>query len=310
MHLRSFRLTRLHLLPLLFAIGLVNPFTYFVLHTSRTYFWVVPLTLAIWLGFRWSDLERNPDLAGRPGRLGIAFALLLIAAAVARNLVQEPGSRVFGLFDMFLLFVALCSALFGIRSLRAFWVPASFLVLIGLGYSAERYIVDHLGYADLLAGMVTGMAKALGAHVSSSGALISLPISQPARLLVDYGCTGIKGIIAFAFISCIPILESGRDTPGKVFWVALALVGFYLASVFRLVAVVFAVLAWGKVAVDYHTAIGFAFFMAWLAVVTYFGSTPRNSPRVDGQGAVAGGASDLRTAPGDEPHSSQGRQPP
>ena len=72
----------------------------------------------------------------------------------------------------------------------------------------------------------------------------------------------------------MPILESKQEIKGKLTWVTLALAGFYVASVLRLIAVVFAVMAWGQVAVDYLTTIGFAFFMAWLVVVVYFGSAP------------------------------------
>jgi exosortase/archaeosortase family protein len=175
---------------------------------------------------------------------------------------------------MLAFFVALVLILFGIRSMKAFWVPAAFLGIMGVGYSLEIVIVDSFGYAESLAGLVSYLVRALGGNAVSDGQLIALPDHGPSFLLVDYGCTGVKGIIAFAFISFIPILESGRSVRGKALWIAVSLLGFLLASILRLVAVVFAVMAWGQVAVDYHTTIGFAFFMVWLVIVTYYGSAP------------------------------------
>lgn len=268
---------RLHLLVILFCLALLNPFTFYVLHTSRTYFWVVPLTLVIWFAFRWDGLEKDPRLRVKPMPWEIILGAGLIAAVVARSLLQPPASRIFGLFDMLAVFIALCLMLFGYRSLFIFWVPALFLGIIGAGYSVERFCVDRMGYAETLAGMVTFLVRALGGQATSDGALIVLSDSTPGRLLVDYGCTGIKGILAFAFIACIPIVESKQSSLRKLSWIAIALIGFCVASVLRLVVVCFAVMAWGQVAVDYHTTIGFGFFMAWLVVVTYFGSGPRQT---------------------------------
>ncbi len=268
------QVSRLHVLVALFAIAVVNPFTYYVLHASRTYFWVVPLTLGIWFAFRWNSLTSHPSLAAKPSIWEIALGGFIIGGTVIWGLMQEPSTRMFGLFDMLLVFVGLSFILFGARSLRAFWVPASFLAIIGIGYSLERMVVDLAGYDEFLAGLVAGGVRLLGGQAESQGPMILLPSHGASRLLVDYGCTGIKGILAFSFIGAVPILESAQGVRRKAAWVTLALLGFYLASVLRLVAVVFAVMAWGQVAVDYHTTIGFAFFMAWLVVVVYFGSPP------------------------------------
>jgi len=288
------QISRLHLLVGLFALAVVNPFTYYVLHASRTYFWVAPLTLAIWFAFRWNPMATHPSLATKPLAWEIALGALMIGGTVARGLIQEPANRMFGLFDMLLVFIGLSFILFGVRSLKAFWVPASFLGIVGVGYSLERVLVDMAGYDDFLAAVVAGGVRLLGGQAESQGAMIILPSHGPSRLLVDYGCTGIKGILAFSFIGAVPILESAQEIRRKILWVALALLGFYLASIVRLIAVVFAVMAWGQVAVEYHTTIGFAFFMAWLIVVVYFGSAPvsgtetgprmaRNSPQGSGE---------------------------
>jgi len=265
---------RLHLLVILFCVALLNPFTFYVLHTSRTYFWVVPLTLVIWFAFRWNELEKDPRLKEKPMPWELLLGAVLIAVVVARSLLQPPDARIFGFFDMLAVFVALCIMLFGCRSLSSLWVPALFLAMIGAGNWVERFCVDQIGYAETLAGMVAFLVRTLGGQATARGAEIVLTGSTPSRLLVDYGCTGIKGILAFAFIGCIPIVESKQRSGRKVAWIAIALVGFYVASVLRLVVVCFAVMAWGQVAVEYHTTIGFGFFMAWLVVVTYFGSGP------------------------------------
>jgi exosortase/archaeosortase family protein len=268
------KISRIHLLPLLFAVAIVNPFTYYVLHVSRTYFWVVPLTVLIWFIFKWDDLMGARELVDRPRTWEILVACILLGGVLARDLMQSPDSRIFGLFDMLVLFVALSIMLFGIRSLRRLWVPAAFLAIIGVGYSLEKMVVDSMGYSDWLAGAIVSIVRLMGGNAQSQGSIILLPDHGPGRLLVDYGCTGIKGVMAFAFISFIPILESRRSHPAKALWVIGALAGFYLASILRLVAVVFAVMAWGQIAVDYHTTIGFGFFMTWLVLVTYFATSP------------------------------------
>lgn len=268
------QITRLHLLPILFTLILVNPFTYFVLHTTRTYFWVIPLTLLIWMSFKWGDLEDDGDLSRRPEIWEIAAGLALIVAVMVRTLTQEPSERIFGLFDILFVFIGLCVAMFGYRSLRAFWVPATFFGVIGVGYSIERWLVDLLRYDETLAAIVASICRALGTDISAVGPELVLPGSKTARLLIDYGCTGIKGILAFGFISSIPIIESAANNRRKAIWLTVSFAGFYAASVLRLVAVVYAVMAWGQVAVDYHTTIGFGFFMAWLIFVVYFGTEP------------------------------------
>ena len=273
-------ITRIHLLPVLFAASVLNPFTYYVLHASRTYFWVAPLTIFIWFAFKWDDLGKSSLLHERSQLWEVLLGILIIGGIVTRGLLQDPSSRIFGFFDMLAIFVALVFILFGIRSLRIFWVPTAFLGIMGIGYALERAIVDLLGYDEVLAGLVSYLVRILGGNATGEGSLIILPDHGPGRLLVDYGCTGIKGIIAFAFISFIPILESGRGLRAKFIWVAVSLLGFVLASILRLVAVVFAVMEWGQVAVDYHTTIGFAFFMVWLVIITYFGTTP--PPKVAG----------------------------
>jgi exosortase/archaeosortase family protein len=276
------QISRLHVLVALFAVAVVNPFTYYVLHVSRTYFWVVPLTLGIWFAFRWNSLASHPSLTTKPLIWEIALGAFIIGVTVTRGLMQDPSARMFGLFDMMFVFVGLSFILFGVRSLKAFWVPASFLAIIGAGYSLERIVVGLAGYDEFLAGMVVGVVRLLGGQAETQGAVIVLP-NHASRLLVDYACAGIKGILAFSFIGAIPILESAQDLRRKAAWVALDLIGFYVASVLRLVAVVFAVMAWGQVAVDYHTMIGFAFFMAWLVVVVYFGSPPGPRSRAPAQ---------------------------
>jgi len=283
-----YNISRLHLLPILFAVSILNPFTYYVLHASRTYFWVAPLTIFIWFSFKWDDLGRDTVLKCSPSYWEVVIGVLIMAVIVGRGLLQDPSARIFGFFDMLAFFFALVLILFGIRSLRAFWVPAAFLGIMGVGYSLEKAIVDWFGYAEVVAGLISYLVRALGGNAVSDGQIIALPDHGPSLLLVDYGCTGIKGIIAFAFISFIPILESGRNTMGKLLWIAISFLGFLLASVLRLVAVVFAVMAWGQVAVDYHTTIGFAFFMVWLVVITYYGSAPPpvGATDEDGEGNI------------------------
>jgi exosortase/archaeosortase family protein len=270
-------LSRLQLLPLLFAISILNPFTYYILNVSRTYFWVAPLTVFIWFAFKWEDLSGEPTPA-RPEPWEILLGVALVAGTIGRGILQDPSARIFGFFDMLTIFVALVIILFGLRSLRVFWVPAAFLGIMGVGYTLERAVVDSLGYAEILSGLVAYLVRLLGGTATSNGPMIVLPDHGPSLLMVDYGCTGIKGILAFAFISFIPIIESARTLAGKVLWLSISLSGFILASIFRLVAVVFAVMAWGQVAVDYHTTIGFGFFMAWLVTITYLGTSPPSRP--------------------------------
>ncbi len=253
---------------------IVNPFTYYVLHTTRTYFWVIPLTLVIWMSFQWSELNKDRALKTKPAGWEVVAGLALVIAVMARDLLQTPSERIFGIFDMLVVFVGLCIALFGYRSLQKFWVPGAFFAFIGFGYSIERALVDWLGYDVALAGLVAFLCRILGSEVTTQGPKLILPDRESARLLIDYGCTGIKGILAFGFISAVPIIESGRGIKDRTIWVLASFAGFYAASVLRLVAVVFAVIAWGQIAVDYHTTIGFGFFMAWLIFVVYYGSEP------------------------------------
>ncbi len=268
------QITRLHLLPVLFTALLLNPFAYYVLHVSRTYFWVVPTTILIWFVFKWDSLSANAQLQRPPRLWELAFGVGMLGAIMAAGLLQDPSTRIFGLFDMMVLFIALVVALFGLRSLRHFWVPALFLGIIGIGYRVETVFVDSLRYDSWLAGTIVAIVRALGGAAESDGPMIILPEHGYGRLLVDYGCTGIKGVLAFAFISFIPIIESAQNIKRRALWIAISAAGFYVASVLRLVAVVFAVMAWGQVAVDYHTTIGFGFFMAWLIIVTYAGTSP------------------------------------
>ena len=267
--------SRLQLLPAIFAVALLNPFTYFVLHLTRTYSWVIPFSVVVWLAFDWERLKIHPDLQGRPTTLDILGGALIITVTVGRCLIQDPSSRMFGAFDSLGIFIGICLILFGYRSLRALWVPAAFLLILGSGYKIEQFLVDRSGYDKWLAASVARLARPFVPGIGSDGNRILLPRSDPSFLLVDYGCTGLKAILAFAFIAFVAIASTKGDNLSKAVCTSVTAVGFWVWSVVRLVVVCVAVQKWGWPAVRYHTTIGFGFFLGWLIVVVYLVSSPR-----------------------------------
>jgi len=253
----------------------LNPFTYFVLHLTRTYSWVIPFSVIVWLAFDWERLKLHPDLQRWPTALDVLAGVLIIAVTVGRCLTQDPSSRIFGAFDSLGIFIAICLIVFGHRSLRALWVPAAFLVILGSGYKVEQFLVDRSGYDKWLAASVARLARPFIPGITSHGNRILLPRSDPSFLLVDYGCTGLKAILAFAFIAFVAIASTKGDNLSRLVWTSVTVAGFWVWSVVRLVVVCMTVQKWGWPAVRYHTAIGFGFFLGWLIVVVYLVSSPR-----------------------------------
>ena len=271
------RPSRLELFPLIYAAALLNPYTYFVLHLTRTYSWVIPFSVALWIIFDWESLKKHPDILRPPSLQELLTGVAIIAAAVGNCLLQEPSSRIFGAFDSLAVFIGLCLLLFGYRSLRPLWVPAVFLLVLGSGYKIEQILVNRSGYDKWLAGSVASIAHLLVPQLTSQGNKILLPRGDPSYLVVDYGCTGIKAILAFSFITFVPIISSRRGAAPKIFWILLTAAGFWVWSVVRLVLVSLAVLKWGWPALRIHTMIGFSFFLGWLILVVYLASSPRSS---------------------------------
>jgi len=259
----------------IYTLALLNPFTYFVLHLTRTYSWVIPFSVMVWLAFDWERLKVHPDLLRRPTMPDILVGISIIAVTVGRCLIQDPSSRMFGAFDSLGVFVAICLILFGYRSLRPLWVPAAFLLILGSGYKLEQVFVDRSGYDNWLAASVARLARPFVPGIASHGNKIILPRGDPSFLLVDYGCTGLKAILAFAFIAFVAIASTKADNLSKIIWTSVTVAGFWVWSVVRLVVVCIAVQKWGWPALRYHTSIGFGFFLGWLIVVVYLASSPR-----------------------------------
>jgi len=227
------------------------------------YFFIMSIVLLAWFIFRWEGVK---SLSQRSSLLEASVGVSIIVADYAENLAA--GSRV-GMLDLLVIFVGVAIAFYGLRSLKFFWVPATYGIILLLGYQIENYAPNFVALQEWLANVLASSMTVLGISASVSGHLVVLnPNSNsPLFLDVESDCTGIQGILAFGMLSTMALLDMKPKLSKLIPLFAIGFAGAFLINIVRLIVVF---LTFEFLGVDAGTAMhvyfGYVIFIAWVMV--------------------------------------------
>lgn len=252
------------------------------------YLFIFGITLVAWFVIKWNAVE---SISQRATHLEMVVGLMIIAADYAQNIVFD--SRL-GLIDMLVVFSGVAVAFYGVRSFKLFWVPATYGIVLLLGYQLENAIPNYVALQDWMAGVMASAVQAIGISATVSGHVVAMNSSSgPLLLDVQSDCTGIQGVLAFGMLSTMAVLDV-KTTPSRL--VPLFIVGFvgvFLLNIVRLFAVFLTFEYVGVAAgTTMHLFVGYALFIAWVFVfwgLAYRYLTPKSTPTISTMNLYAKG---------------------
>ena len=271
-------LTRAHWFGLATASGFVLPLAIPNVGID-TEFWIITVfVLLAWFVFRWEAVK---GIHQRGGRAELVLGISLVAADYAFNWIR--GSSV-GIVDLLVVFVGIVVAFYGYESLKVFWVPATYGVVLLLGYQVVNLVPNLVALQDWLAGLMATVLSALGINSAVSGEFVSMSTSRGAPILLDVGgpCTGVQGIIAFGMLSTMALLDLKPSKSRLIPIFALGFIGAFLINIVRLL-LMFLTYEFTSldVADTLHIYVGYLVFITWVVVfwgIAFRYLVPRNGP--------------------------------
>jgi exosortase/archaeosortase family protein len=232
-----------------------------------TEFWIITVfVLLAWFIFRWEAVKGIQAKGTMP-------EILLGASLVTVDYVfNELRSSSVGIIDLLVIFVGTITAFYGLKSLRHFWVPATYGIILLLGYQIENITPGFVALQDWLAGVMGSILNTLGISSTVTGEFVTMSTPHGSPILLDVGgpCTGVQGIIAFGMLSTMALLDLKPNKTRLIPIFALGFVGAFLINIVRLLLMFltyeFASL---DVASTVHVYLGYFVFIGW--VVAFWG---------------------------------------
>jgi exosortase len=244
------------------------------------YFFVTVLVLFAWFLIKWDGVKK---LQGRSGTPETIAGFALIAGDYALNAYR--GSTV-GIADLIVVFLGSVIAVYGVRSLRFFWVPAAYGVVLLAGYQIEAVTPNYVALQNWLAGLMGSAVNAMGIRAFVYGHVVSMDMPNGSPILLDVAgaCTGLQGILAFGMLSTMALLDTKPVLSRVIPIFAIGFLGAFLTNIVRLLVVF---LTFEYLGVDAGTAMhvyfGYLVFIAWVLAfwaIAFRYLLPRQSPVV------------------------------
>lgn len=227
------------------------------------YFFITVIVFFAWFIIKWDAVKR---ISRKGTRFEAAVGLALIAADYGFNAIR--GSTV-GIVDLIVVFVGVILVVYGLRSLRLFWVPVAYGIILLLGYQIEIYTPNYVGLQDWLAGVMAASVRALGVSATASGHIVSMSTPSGTPLLLDVAgsCTGLQGILAFGLLSTMTLLDFKPSVSRIIPLFAVGFAGAFLINILRLLVVFLTFEFLGADAgTTMHVYFGYLIFVAWVLV--------------------------------------------
>ena len=225
------------------------------------YFFIISIVLFAWFIIKWDAVKK---ISRKSSKLDTALGVVLIGADYAFNAVR--GSTI-GLLDLIVVFIGTIIMFYGLRSLKLFWVPMAYGVILLIGYQIEIYTPNYVALQDWLAGVMASAVSALGIGASASGEIVSMTMPNGTPLLLDVAgsCTGVQGILAFGLLSTMTLLDFKPKMSRLVPLFAIGFVGAFLINILRLLVVFLTFEFLGADAgTTMHVYFGYLIFVAWV----------------------------------------------
>ena len=225
------------------------------------YFVITVLVLFAWFLLKWDSVKAIPT---RGSAAEVILGILLIGGDYAMNAVRQSSV---GVLDLLAIFVGTVLVFYGPRSFRLFWVPATYGVILLLGYQIETITPNYGVLQDWLAGVMVSAISTLGIAATVSGHVVSMRVPDGSFLLLDVAgsCTGLQGILAFGLLSTMALLDMKPKRSRLVPIFAIGFVGAFLINIVRLLVVF---LTFEFLGVDagttMHVYFGYVIFIVWV----------------------------------------------
>jgi exosortase/archaeosortase family protein len=295
----SMKLTRIYYFVLAIAVAYLVPSVIPGVGIDYPYFFIMVIVLMAWFTMKWSSVER---LTTRGGRLEVIAGVTVILGVYAYKVVTQTP---LGLIDLLVIFSAIVLAFYGPRSFKLFWVPATYGIVLLLGYQIENNIPNYVALQDWMAGLMAASMRTLGVAATTSGHLVTLN-SGPSTMVLDVesDCTGIQGILAFGMLSTMALMDIKPKMSRVIPLFALGFLGVFLINILRLI-VVFLSFEYLGVAIgtQVHVYFGYTLFIVWVLVFwslafRYLGPS---SPNLSSHVGLAPPAKPIGPGPGPGP---------
>jgi exosortase/archaeosortase family protein len=226
------------------------------------YFSILVIVLFAWFLIRW---ERVKAITSKSRKAEVALGVAIIGADYAFNALRASNV---GLLDLLGVLVGAVILVYGLRTVKLFWVPVAYGIVLLLGYQVENSIPNYVALQDWLASLMTTWANALGITASVSGHLITMNSgSQLLLLSVEGDCTGIQGVLSFGMLSTMALIDA---KPKMARLIPILLIGFggvFLLNFVRLFAVIMTFEFLGVDAgTTAHLIVGYLLFIVWILV--------------------------------------------
>lgn len=226
------------------------------------YFFIFGITLAAWFIFKWDAVK---SLSKKGNFFEIILGLVIIGADYVQNFVF--GSRL-GLIDMLVVFSGIVIMCYGVKSFKLFWVPATYGLVLLLGYQLESVTPNYVALQDWMAGVMVSAVQAMGIGATASGHVVAMNSSSGTLLLdVQSDCTGVQGVLAFGMLSTMAVLDIKTKWSRLMPLLAIGFLGAFLINIVRLFGVFLAFEYLGAdIGNSVHVYLGYTLFIAWVMV--------------------------------------------
>ena len=225
------------------------------------YFFIIVIVLFAWFLIKWESVKALPQ---NSSRLEIVLGAALIVADYSLNFVRASNV---GILDLLVIFLGSVIVFFGVKSFRLFWVPATYGVILLLGYQIEIYAPNYVALQNWLAGVMVSAINAMGISATVSGDVVTLYTPNGGFLLLEVAgsCTGLQGILAFGLLSTLALLDLKPRLSRLIPIFAIGFTGAFLTNIVRLL-VVFLTFEFAGVdaGITMHVYFGYLIFIAWV----------------------------------------------
>ena len=262
-------ITVAYLLPLAIPnVGLDDP-----------YFFIMVLVLAAWFIMKWDSVKA---LTSKGSTTEMVAGICVVVAVYAYK--AALGADV-GLLDLLVIFAAIVLAFYGLKAFKLFWVPATYGIVLLLGYQLENVLPNYVALQDWMAGVMAASMRLFGILATVSGHIVTLNSgSNSLALDVEGDCTGLQGILAFGMLSTMALLDMKPRMSRLIPTFALGFLGAFLINIVRLflVFVTFEFLG-TSIGNDVHVYAGYTLFIVWvfafwMIAFRYLGEPSRVGP--------------------------------
>ncbi|MGI0078333.1 MAG: archaeosortase/exosortase family protein [Nitrososphaerales archaeon] len=248
----------------LLAVALVFliPISIPVMGVDWPFLFTVGLVLIAWVSIKWGSIKAVQNKSRW-------WEMVLGGAVIAIDYAENIYFHSFlGLIDMLAVFVAVTIAFYGVKSMKFFWVPAGYIVILLAGYQIEYYVPSVQGLQVWLANLMASLMQSLGVHATATGDVVILgSSSSQLSLQVDGPCTGIQGVLAFGMLSSMAVLDIKAKWSRILPLFAIGFFGAFLINIARLFGVFLTFEYLGvELGKTMHVYLGYTLFIVWVLV--------------------------------------------